>query len=239
MIIPDRPVLLRRNPKVSDAIALTFDDGPCPTSTAKVLDLLGEHAVTASFFMIGERVRRHPDLAMRVLREGHQIGNHSDRHAAFRGLVPSFCLKEAERAERTFQSILGVAPRFYRPPKGLIHRRVVRELRRAGYFVTTWSRMPGDYFRWHTADRISRRLARVRPGEIVVLHDGIGLRPGPDRSRTLSVLPDFIKGMKDRGFRFLSVADLLGFPLYFSVPAAGSDGHARGTGGARQGGLAP
>lgn len=215
MDIPERPEPVRRDAAVPDAVALTFDDGPSPASTPRILDLLKDAAVTASFFMIGEQVRRHPELARRVLLEGHQIGNHSDRHAAFRAMAPAFCLREAERAEQTFLSVMNVAPRFYRPPKGIIHRRVVRALQRAGYIVTTWSRMPGDYFFWHTGERIAHRLDGVQPGDIIVLHDGLSLRPEPDRSRTLNVLPGFIGKMKERGLRFVPVADLLGLPPYF------------------------
>lgn len=223
MKAPDRPMLFRRNPAANDALALTFDDGPCLTATPEILDLLQEQAVPATFFMIGERVRRHPDLARRVFHEGHQIANHSDRHVAFRSLVPSVCQREAEKADRTFRAVVGVAPRFYRPPKGLINRHVVRALAGAGYHVATWSRMPGDYFPWHTAGRIAKGLSRVRAGDIVVLHDGLSLQPEPDRRRTLSILPRFISGMKKQGLRFVTVADLLGLPPYFTETEPVSD----------------
>jgi len=223
MTSPNRPRVFQRNPAAKDAIALTFDDGPCLTATPDILDLLKEHAVVATFFMIGERVRRHPDLARRVFHEGHQIANHSDGHLAFRSLVPSVCKKEIEKAERMFRSVMGVAPRFYRPPKGLVNRHVVRALVGAGYYVATWSRMPGDYFRWHTAAWIARGLSRVRPGDIVVLHDGLSLHPAPERGRTLSILPEFIRGMKKQGIRFVSVADLVGLPPYFMETAPGPD----------------
>lgn len=215
MNLVDRPRVFHKNPASTDAIGLTFDDGPCLTATPDVLDLLKEHAVLATFFMIGERVRRHPDLARRVLHEGHQIANHSDRHIAFRSLVPSVCKREVVEAERTFRSVVGVAPRFYRPPKGLINRYVVRTLGEAGYYAATWSRMPGDYFRWHTEAWIARGLSQVRPGDIVVLHDGLELQPEPDRTRTLNVLPGFIRAMKEQGIRFVTIAGLLGLPPYF------------------------
>jgi peptidoglycan-N-acetylglucosamine deacetylase len=221
MNVSDRTLLLLRNPAAKDAVALTFDDGPCSTATPDILDLLQEHAVRATFFMIGERVRRHPHLAQRVVREGHQIANHSDRHAAFRSLIPSICLREIGQAERTFRSVLGLAPRFYRPPKGLITRNVIRSVSGAGYYAAKWSMMPGDYFWWHTADRIKSRLSRVRAGDIVVLHDGLDLEPEPDRSRTLSVLPGFIRGMKEQGLRLISVAELAGLPPYFEPKEPG------------------
>jgi peptidoglycan-N-acetylglucosamine deacetylase len=235
-----RPVVFYESPTSKDAIALTFDDGPCPTATPEILHLLREHAAVATFFMIGERVRREPDLARRVYQEGHQIANHSDRHIAFRALAPSVCVDEAEKAEQTFRSVIGVAPRFYRPPKGIFNRRAVRTLSRAGYYVATWSRMPGDYFWWHTEAWISRRLSRARPGDIVVLHDGLGLRPEPDRTKTLGVLPGFLREMNKRGIRLVSIADLLGLPPYFSeagpgvkevLPAGGSPAGAPQEGG--------
>jgi len=217
-----RPELEPGPPAAPDAVALTFDDGPCPTATPEILDLLRDGAATATFFMIGERVRQWPNLARRVLSEGHQVGNHSDRHASLRAMAPGACLEEAEEAGRTFRSVLGVAPRFYRPPKGLIDRPAARALRRAGYDVVTWSLMPGDYFRWHTEARITRRLMGVRPSDIVVLHDGLGLRREPDRQRTLRALPGFLREVRSRGLRLVPIADLLGRPAYF--PATGSDG---------------
>jgi peptidoglycan/xylan/chitin deacetylase (PgdA/CDA1 family) len=220
----DRPRLFHKNPAAKDAIAMTFDDGPCVTATPDILGLLKEHAVVATFFMIGERVRRHPDLARRVFDEGHQIADHSDRHLVFRSLAPSVCKKEIEKAEETFRSVMGVRPRFYRPPKGLINRYVSQALSGAGYYVATWSRMPGDYFWWHTAAWIANRLSKVRPGDIVVLHDGLSLRPEPDRRRTLSILPEFIRGMKKQGIRFVSIAELVGLPPYFEEAAQGPDG---------------
>jgi peptidoglycan/xylan/chitin deacetylase (PgdA/CDA1 family) len=230
MIGAKGPAMFRKNPAAIDAIALTFDDGPCATATPDVLDLLNGQSVRTTFFMIGESVRRYPDLAEQVLREGHQIANHSDRHTAVRSLSPAACLREIEKAERTFRSILGLAPRFYRPPKGLVHRSVTATVNRAGYHVVTWSLMPGDYFAWHTADWIKRRLAKVRPGDIIVLHDGLSLQPAPDRSRTLSVLSGFISGVKNRGLRFVSLAELLGLPPYFE-PQAPGPGRPRATDG--------
>lgn len=217
-----RPDLPPDRPAARDAFALTFDDGPCPTATPEVLDVLGERGAAATFFMIGERVRLWPDLARRVLREGHQVANHSSRHAAFRSLVPAVGLGEAEKARRSFQSVLGVAPRFYRPPKGLLDPWAARALRRAGYDVTTWSLMPGDYFRWHTPAWIKRRLDSVKPGDIVVLHDGLGLRPEPDRRRMLRVLTGWLQEITDKGLRLVTLAELLGRPAYFpTVPAQG------------------
>jgi peptidoglycan/xylan/chitin deacetylase (PgdA/CDA1 family) len=219
----DRPRLFHKNPASKDAIALTFDDGPCFSSTPDVLDILNEQAVRATFFMIGEQVRRHPDLARRVFNEGHQIANHSDRHVAFRSLVPSVCKKEIEKAEQAFRSVLGIAPKFYRPPKGLFNRYVINAISSAGYYVAIWSCMPGDYFGWHTAAWIGKRLSKVRPGDIVVLHDGLGRQPEPDRTRTLSILPEFIKGMKQQGIRFVTIADLFGLPPYFLATVPGQE----------------
>jgi peptidoglycan/xylan/chitin deacetylase (PgdA/CDA1 family) len=204
----------------SDAVALTFDDGPCPAATPEILDLLGNDGAVATFFMIGERVRKWPELARRIYQEGHQIANHSDRHFAFRSLVPAICLREAQEAREAFRSVVGIAPRFYRPPKGLIDGPVVKALQKAGYSVMTWSKMPGDYSLWHTPARLARRLAVVGPGDIVVLHDGLGLRPAADRSRMLCVLPEFLREMKARGIRLVSVAELVGQPAYF--PEAGA-----------------
>jgi peptidoglycan/xylan/chitin deacetylase (PgdA/CDA1 family) len=215
-----RPEAAPGGPAASDGVALTFDDGPCPTATPEILDLLRDHGAVATFFMIGERVRRCPELARLVYQEGHQVANHSLRHFAFLTLVPALCLREVAGAQQAFRSAIGVAPRFFRPPKGLIGGPGVRALRKAGYDVTTWSKMPGDFFLWHTPVWIARRLADVGPGDIVVLHDGLGLQSAPDRTRTLRILPGFLREMKARRIRLVSLADLLGRPAYF--PEAGT-----------------
>ncbi len=210
-----KPRVLHKNPASKGAIALTFDDGPCLTSTPAVMDILKEHAIPATFFMIGERIRRYPELARAVLNDGHQIANHSDRHVFYDSLFLVVCIKEIKKAEQTFRSVTGVVPKFYRPPKGLINRFVVSALSDRGYNVSTWSRMPGDYFWWHSPFRILKNLSKVRPGDVVVLHDGLNLQVEPERKRTLKILPPFINETKKKGIRFVTIADLFGLQPYF------------------------
>jgi len=153
-----------------DTIALTFDDGPDPASTPPLLDLLRERGVRATFFVVGERVRAHPAIVRRCAEEGHAIGNHSDRHRYdlnFR--LRSGMRREMEACQEAVRVAAGVTPRLYRPPVGLMNPAVVPAARELGMEVVGWSIRSLDTRRGDAAERV---IPRLRPGAIVLLHDG-------------------------------------------------------------------
>lgn len=199
--------LARSEPGESDkVIALTFDDGPNPPWTGRILDVLESYEVPATFFCVGLHASAHTDEVARIAESGHELGNHTWSHP----FLPDLSRRElAEQLERTDEAIARSAPlparRLFRPPYGSRTPEVLTWLD-AGHEHTIvlwdldtrdWS-LPGP-------EAISRTvLEKARPGSIALFHDG-----GGDRSQTAEALPSVIEGLLDRGYRFVPVADLL------------------------------
>jgi peptidoglycan-N-acetylglucosamine deacetylase len=186
-----------------NAVALTFDDGPWPVHTERILAILHRLRVQATFFMVGLQVERYPDLVRRVEAAGNLIGNHSFDHP----INPSFAdLTEhhitAELADTNDAlSTDGVVASLFRPPGGSYDEYVVDESRRQGMRVVLWSVDPQDWRQSRTAKDITKKvLKNVRPGSIILLHDG-----GGDAEHTIRALPDIIKGIRKKGLRFTTV----------------------------------
>lgn len=192
MVETDRPL-----------VALTFDDGPDPLYTPQVLQILARHGARATFFLVGERARRHPELVERILGEGHEIGNHTDTTAMTFFLPTREFGEDLERAEATLR--LGAArPRFMRPAGGWIRPAQLALVKRRGYTCVLGSayahdtyRPPSAYIRW-----VIRK--NLRPGVIVVLHDA-----GGDRSRTVAALDGIIARARARGLRPVTLGELV------------------------------
>ena len=182
-------------------VALSFDDGPDPTHTPQVLDILRQSGARATFFLIGQRAEAHPDLVRRIKAEGHQVGNHyftithTHRHS------DAEFLGNLERTERA----AGIAaPKLFRPPGGVAWPRQLRLARERGYSCVIGSAYPYDgghppvgYIQW----LIEKNLA---PGTIVILHDGIC-----DPSRSIAALPHILATGRARGLRFVSIGTLM------------------------------
>ncbi len=172
-------------------VFLTFDDGPVPEVTPWVLDLLKKEDIKACFFCVGENVKRHPDVYRWVLREGHQVGNHTFNH--LQGLKtkdPAF-LSNVEKASQYINSCL------FRPPHGWMRRSQYEQLSLT-YTVVMWDIISGDYRKELTPkDVIKNVLKTVRPGSIIVFHDSIKAQ------KNLEVaLPVIIRKLKRKGYSF-------------------------------------
>lgn len=157
----------------SSLVALTFDDGPDIRLSAAVLDLLREHDVRATFLLVAERVREHPHLARRVVAEGHEVGLHGDRHAEMPGQPFRAQLAALRRGRRDVEALLGVPVRWFRPPYGKQEPETVLACRLAGMRPLLWSTSAHD---WEAHQSLAEQLAHVeaglRPGAVVLLHDG-------------------------------------------------------------------
>jgi peptidoglycan-N-acetylglucosamine deacetylase len=150
---------------------LTFDDGPDPEVTPRLLDLLAAHEQRAVFFVVGERVAREPALVRRMVTEGHLVGNHSWSHPWLVRLSRRRIREEFERCQRAIEDAAGVSPSYARPPYGQRDFRVNGVLRELGLTSVLWSRNLRDYH-GSGPEVLARRLGRVRPGEVVLCHDG-------------------------------------------------------------------
>jgi peptidoglycan/xylan/chitin deacetylase (PgdA/CDA1 family) len=183
-------------------VALTFDDGPSPEVTPRVLDILREKGARATFFLVGRQVDLHPDLARRVRSEGHAVGNHTYSHPPlFCFLSPRRLREEIARAQDAIAGATGTRPRHFRSPVGLRHPFLERALGREALELVLWQLRTYDT-RALTPETLRRRiLDRARPGSIVLMHD----RSGPGASAMLAALPAVIDGLRERGFELVTV----------------------------------
>lgn len=173
--LPDRWVLTR-GARQGRVLHLTFDDGPHPEHTPALLDLLAAHRVRATFFLIGQQAERHPRTVDRILREGHTLGNHSWSHPQFERLSLTEQRDEIERTDRLLERFDGRSRHDFRPPRGVMPRRMVIDCIRRGRRIAYWSYDSLDYSRRAARELIaSARRHPLRPGEILLLHDDGGL----------------------------------------------------------------
>jgi len=187
-------------------VALTFDDGPDPAGTPRVLEILAAYGARATFFQIGSKVRQHPQLARQVAEAGHEIGNHTLSHAYLWGATELRIRREIEGAREAIEDVAGVGTTLFRPPGGSYTDPIVRTAERLGYTVVLWS-WTEDPRDWTTtsAEVIKKRvLDSAAPGKIIVLHDG-----GGDRTQMLRALPEIVAGLIDKGLRLVTVSELL------------------------------
>lgn len=157
-------------------VVLTFDDGPDPVRTPRLLDALAAAGQKAVFFVIGERAERYPALVQRIVREGHQIGNHTQTHPYLPFVSTARLERELDVCQDVIFGIAGSAPRLARPPYGQKDYRYYRALAERGIVPVLWSRNLRDYYRTSAATLLGR-LERARPGDIVLCHDGDPLAP--------------------------------------------------------------
>ena len=185
-------------------IALSFDDGPHPIYTPQVLEILKLHGAKATFFLIGDRARRHPEIVARIKADGHEVGNHYQyfRHGLVLLHSDADFVRNLEDVQRTLG--LGDGQKVFRAPGGLARSSQLRLARDRGYTCALGCAYPHDpahpplrYIRW----LIEKNLA---PGTIVILHDGI-----PDPTRAIQALPHILAEGRKRGLTFVSIGELL------------------------------
>jgi peptidoglycan/xylan/chitin deacetylase (PgdA/CDA1 family) len=212
----DQAVIVRRGtvfrvPTAEKLVALTFDDGPSPVWTPKILDQLKKAGIKATFFMLGEHVARYPDIARRVAVEGHEIGNHSYNHHVLLYYTTDELEAEIKDAEKTIKDVTGKTTVYFRPPKAWLTDAEKRKIKRMGYTVVLWSLNSKD---WVTFDdkHIRRYLLRhIHPGDIILFHDSGGAFAveGGDRRETVKTIFRLSEQLRDRGYRFVTVSELL------------------------------
>ncbi len=186
-------------------IALTFDDGPNPAVTPRLLDLLDRHEVQATFFLIGEWVRAEPSLAREIAARGHTAGNHTNTHVALTFLSPGRIADELNRCDDAIEAATGEKPRWMRPPFGFRSPLLGGIVRKSGdRGVVMWSRWARDW-KPQPAEPVTRRLRAVRGGDIVLLHDGDPRVVNGDRSHTVAALEYWLPRWKAAGFKFVTL----------------------------------
>jgi peptidoglycan-N-acetylglucosamine deacetylase len=183
-------------------LALTYDDGPSPVNTPRLLDILRERQARATFFVVGSEVDRNTDLLARVAAEGHEIGNHSISHTNPLELDDNALRADIERAHEAISRVVA-GPSLYRPPFGKKPKESAGICRALGMTSVLWSIDSGDT-RGFATDRIVHEVVgRARPGDIVLMHDG-----GEHRPRTLEATRRILEELTARGYRFVTVSEL-------------------------------
>ncbi len=198
------PTLARLPPAARSRreIALTFDDGPDPTTTPRVLDMLDARGARATFFCIGRRVEAHRGVAAEIARRGHRVENHSHRHRnAFWFLPPAMLRDEIERAQEAIATATGHAPRFFRAPAGIRSPLLEPALARAGLDLVAWTRRGFDTVSGHAGRVLARLLRGLAPGDILLLHDGSSARGASGGPVVLEVLPRLLDAVEAAGLK--------------------------------------
>jgi peptidoglycan/xylan/chitin deacetylase (PgdA/CDA1 family) len=201
------PACAWRGPRTARRLALTFDDGPDPVWTPRLLDALGAAGVRGTFFVIGKRAAGEPALARRMVAEGHEVGSHSWSHRSLWLCGPRATATEIHRAHDRLADLTGVAPRHFRPPWGMVNAAMFPALRRVGERCVFWSIQPEGQRPRPAARQVAYVLSRAHPGAIVDLHDAEGTPAAP--ARLLQALPALVDGLRAGGYAFTTVADLL------------------------------
>ena len=199
---------VRRGPEDRQAVALTFDDGPDPVFTPHILAILAQFNARATFFVIGKQAEQHPAVVRAIADAGHEVGNHTYRHRPFWLLPPYQTREEIDRGAHVLTAILGKPPRYFRPPWGRLNLAAVRHSTRARQQRVLWSLRAEGWLPLASPETIVRLVAqRLHPGAIIGLHDGGGLRHTP--ARMAAALPALLRLLRERGYRCLTLSELL------------------------------
>jgi peptidoglycan/xylan/chitin deacetylase (PgdA/CDA1 family) len=195
---------VRTDQKVS---ALTFDDGPDPVNTKALLEVLEKYKIQATFFVLGKRAEKHPELLKKMVEAGHEIANHSYSHADFNGKSDEFILEEIKKTNAIIKSVTGQNPVFFRPPGGYLSHAMIDLAQEhnltIGYW--TWQQDSKDWRDGMTGERIAKHiLNHLYPGQIVVLHDGAS--NGMETAKAMDIL---IPQLKKNGYKCVTLSHLL------------------------------
>ena len=219
--------LLLRVEGVHDRFVLTFDDGPSPTWTPRMLDLLARHGAHATFFLLGKKARRNGALARRIVAEGQEVGLHGDWHFPPQLMPAATFRAELARGTAAIAAAAGAAPRFYRAPFGVLTPGRAALVRALGLVPTLGDVYPDDPARPGAKRIVARSLARLRAGSILMLHDSSATGDA-DRSQTLEAVGAILVATALRGLHAVAVRDLLQaapqLPNRFSSQASTSSG---------------
>lgn len=201
---------ISNGPRTGNKIALTFDDGPDPEVTPTVLDQLKEAGARGTFFTIGRHLERHKAIGARTIAEGHELGNHSWRHAYWQNFYTTGQhARDLERNTQIIQELTGNdAQPLYRPPVGLKSPGLARVAHKRELTIVAWSLHSRDTMSGNAQAIANRVLSRIQPGDIVLMHDGHDL-DGRHRRGILPALPLILKGLKERGLESVTVSELL------------------------------
>ncbi|MBV6457282.1 MAG: hypothetical protein HONBIEJF_00390 [Fimbriimonadaceae bacterium] len=196
-------ILVHGNTDLNE-IAITIDDGPRPESTSRILDILKEHRVRATFFVVGKQVAKHPELVRRMMSEGHEVGNHTYTHRRLTELTEEEVRTEIGSCHRAIQLATGVGSALFRPPGMRFNERILQIAQELGYVTIHWNSAVEDYSgnsNIQPVSTVSKRLADSDKGSVILIHG---------HPTTIEALPTALVALKARGTRFVTVSQMLG-----------------------------
>ncbi|HHT73527.1 MAG TPA: polysaccharide deacetylase family protein [Firmicutes bacterium] len=207
-----QPDIYRRGRKDTNMVALTFDDGPSLEFTPAILDILKEYNVPAAFFMVGTHVEKYPEIARRIVEEGHEIGNHTHNHRNVPTLSAKDLQYELVQATAAIVEATGQYPQYVRPPRGMYDGRFRRLANLMGQEIILWTISSRDWRYGVSPQAIIRNvISRVKGGDIILFHDSGALirNEGGDRRATVLALPQVIEALQAKGLQIVPLAELL------------------------------
>ncbi len=196
------------SPEQERTVALTFDDGPDSVNTPIILEILKKEGIKATFFLLGQNIIKYPEIVKEIAREGHQIANHTWTHPDLRKLNNNYLLTEELLAcSKEIERIIGEYPKVMRPPYGAVRDDTIKLLGEKGWKIVNWSI---DTFDWdqsqNSVEAIQHKVEKyIHPGAIILMHDGAGM------DSTVRALPGLIEKLRENGYTFRTVTQLLGF----------------------------
>jgi peptidoglycan/xylan/chitin deacetylase (PgdA/CDA1 family) len=210
-------------------LAITFDDGPNPAITPKLLDLLDRYNAKATFFLIGRYVRECPELLKETVARGHEVGNHTELHPNLLWMNPTNVRVELRLCHDAIRGAIGKPAKWFRPPFGMRNPWVIPAARELGYRTVMWTLLPGDWqdkpAEWliprlqpiadHAQVKLgngSKDTAAAATGDVLCLHDGGHRDLNADRSRTLAALEHWLPRWRDLGLEFVTIGEAVSTP---------------------------
>lgn len=186
-------------------VALTFDDGPDPRYTPRILTALAMNGAHATFFLLGSAVQEYPQLARRIVQEGNEVANHGYRHLNCRNCAREVARHDLERAQAIIQQATGVRPVLYRYPYGKYNQACLQAVEGMGLIPIQWTVDSVDWSRPPPGVIAAQVLSQVKPGSIVLMHDG----GGSSRENTVAALDQILHTLRKEGYRMVTVSQML------------------------------
>lgn len=197
-------------PSHRKCMALTFDDGPYPPYTGRLLEVLKEKKIHATFFLVGEQARLHPDLVRRMVDEGHTVGLHAFCHRDFLKLTEEEKEKDLQQGKEILQSITGKEPVYWRPPHGFRDNSVMKIASAKDLQVVNWSVIPRDWTGIDKQEIYNRVMDKAEDGAIVLLHDGDSPLYKASRQATVDAVAPLIDSLREKGYHLVSLEEYTG-----------------------------
>lgn len=188
-------------------IAISFDDGPLPEYTVSILNSLADAKVPGCFFCIGKKVEQYPELARRIVDQGHIIGNHSYSHHALFDLYSAGRMKEElEQTNTLIHLATGKKPLYFRPPYGVTNPNLAKAVKKTGMTTIGWNIRSLDTVAKDRVKLLEKLWKELKPGAIVLFHDTMEV--------TAAILPEFLQGVRERGFEIIPIDQLINEDAY-------------------------